>query len=190
MLSRRLHQCPSGPAAARGTPLQFVEQVAGPYRSVQSLSLADAAYIAGLVDGEGTITLSRRHAADKRQLVISISSTERAVLDFVIQRIGAGKITTKKTAKAHHTPAFAYAISNRQALSLLLQIEPFLRSYKRQRAALVRVNYVRLIPRNGKYTRATLAERQRFETQTLALRANSTTEASPCEPGTLTPRAE
>jgi hypothetical protein len=169
------------PHAARGTPLGFAEQEVARYRSVQSLSLVDAAYIAGLVDGEGTITLSRRHAADKRQLVISISSTERPILDFALQQFGAGKITTKKTVKAHHSPGFTYAISNRQALSLLLQIEPFLRSYKRQRAALVRTDYVRLTPRNGKYTTVTLTARQRFESQLLGLRARSPAESGDTE---------
>ena len=143
------------------------------YREVHSLSPVDAAYIAGLIDGEGTIALSRRHANDGRQLVISISSTERPILEFARERIGAGKITSKKTAKAHHAPAFTYSIANRQALNLLLQIQPFLRSYKRQRAALVRDCYLRPTPRNGKYTPELLAARKRFENDFLSLRANS-----------------
>ena len=40
------------------------------YRAVNPLASVDAAYIAGLIDGEGTITLSRKHAADKRHLAI------------------------------------------------------------------------------------------------------------------------
>ncbi|MGH8175727.1 MAG: hypothetical protein ACREV5_05650 [Steroidobacter sp.] len=40
------------------------------YKEVRSLVAVDAAYIAGLVDGEGTITLSRRHAKDRRQLIL------------------------------------------------------------------------------------------------------------------------
>ena len=143
------------------------------YREVHALSPTDAAYIAGLVDGEGTITLSRKHANEGRQLVISISSTERPILDFAREQIGAGKITTKKTAKAHHAAAFTYAICNRQALSLLLQIERFLRSYNRRRAELVRESYLRLTPRNGKYTPALLAARKSFEERLLCMRANS-----------------
>ena len=141
------------------------------YRSVLPLSAVDAGYIAGLVDGEGTITLSRKHAGEIRQLVISISSTERPILEFVLQRVGAGKITTKKTTKAHHAAAFTFAIWNRQALSLLMQIEPLLRSYKRRRAELVRSCYVRLTPRNGKYTPAMLAAKRQFEDDLLAVRA-------------------
>ena len=54
------------------------------YREVNSLSPVDAAYIAGLVDGEGTITLSRKHAGEGRQLVLSISNTERPLLEFAL----------------------------------------------------------------------------------------------------------
>lgn len=73
------------------------------YRQTRELAADDAAYIAGLIDGEGTITLSRRHAKDRRQLVVSIANTERPLLDFVLSRVGAGKITNKLTTEQHHT---------------------------------------------------------------------------------------
>ncbi len=74
------------------------------YRKVSAFSRIDAAYIAGLIDGEGTITLSRKHKNDNRQLVISISNTEQPLLDYVLATVGAGKITRKKTYKENHTP--------------------------------------------------------------------------------------
>jgi hypothetical protein len=43
------------------------------YRTVKQLSPTDAAYIAGLIDGEGTVTLSRKHRDENRQLVVSIT---------------------------------------------------------------------------------------------------------------------
>ena len=52
------------------------------------------------------------------------------------------------------------------------QIAPFLRSYKRHRAELVRENYVRLTPRNGKHTPADLVARQQLEADLLALRTH------------------
>jgi hypothetical protein len=149
------------------------------YRVVNSLSPVDAAYIAGLVDGEGTITLSRKHAGYGRQLVVSISNTERSILDFALRQIGAGKITSKRRAMQHHAQSFTYALWNRQALALLVQIEPFLRSYKRFRAQLLRDNYVRLTPRNGRYTGTARAARQQFEAQVLALRAHGDSDGSP-----------
>jgi hypothetical protein len=129
------------------------------YRVTRRLSGADAAYIAGLVDGEGTISLSRRHRGDERQLVVSISSTERVLLDHVLSAVGAGKITRKRTYEERHAPGLTYAISNRQALALLEQIAPYLRSYKSERARLLLAHYVRLTPRNGKYNAAVRAAR-------------------------------
>ncbi len=76
------------------------------YRKVALLSLPDAAYIAGLIDGEGTITLSRRHANENRQLVVSISNNEKPLLDYVLTTIGAGKISNKRKTQAHHADSF------------------------------------------------------------------------------------
>jgi LAGLIDADG-like domain len=140
------------------------------YRIVGELSCEDAAYIAGLVDGEGTVTLSRRHANEQRHLVVSIANTDRALLEFVLTTVGAGKVTAKRTTSQRHTPSFCYSISNRQALALLHQIERFLRTYKKQRTALALSHYRRLTPRNGKYTRELTMERLRFEIEFLALR--------------------
>jgi hypothetical protein len=162
------------PLRARGTPFGEHRKAmcVATCRKVPSLSAVDAAYIAGIVDGEGTITLSRKHAGDRRQLVISISSTERQILEFVRERVSAGKITGKKASRPHHAPGLTYAIWNRQALRLLEQIQPFLHSYKRSRAELVERHCIRLTPRNGKYSPAILAARQEFEAELLATRAN------------------
>jgi hypothetical protein len=87
-------------------------------------------------------------------------------------QIGVGKITRKKTTSDRHTPSFCYSISSRQALSLLRQIAPHLRSYKRQRAELLLERYVALTPRNGKYTANQLAYRREFESDFLNVTAH------------------
>lgn len=66
----------------------------GLYKEIASLSTLDAAYVAGLIDGEGTITLSRRHANDRRQLVESIANTEVSILKFVLSRTGTAATDT------------------------------------------------------------------------------------------------
>ena len=141
------------------------------YRRVNKLSPEDAAYVAGLIDGEGTVTLSRRHATDRRQLVVSISSTEAEILKWVLATVGTGKITRKSATSPRHAPGLTYSISNRQALALLEQTARFLRSYKRIRAAMVVDQYVRLTPRNGRYTKDVEAARAAFESQLLATKA-------------------
>ncbi|HET9701034.1 MAG TPA: LAGLIDADG family homing endonuclease [Burkholderiales bacterium] len=139
------------------------------YRQTATLSPTDAAYIAGLVDGEGTISLTRRHRDDERQLVISISNTESPLLDFVLKAVGAGKITRKRTYSNNHSPGLTYAINNRQALDLLRQIAPYLRTYKVQRAKLVLDHYLELTPRNGKYSSEIREARKQWVEQFLAL---------------------
>jgi hypothetical protein len=140
-------------------------------RLTRQLAPEVAAYIAGLIDGEGTVTLARLHAHENRRVVVSIANTEIQLLRFVIDHVGAGKITRKKTSSERHTPSFCYAITSRQALGLLRQITPHLRSYKRQRAELLLARYEELTPRNGKYGPDQLAVRQAFEKALLSLRA-------------------
>jgi len=50
------------------------------YRKVKKLSPEEAAYLAGLIDGEGTIALTRKHRGKHRQLMVSISGTEQPLL--------------------------------------------------------------------------------------------------------------
>ena len=137
---------------------------------VKKLSPVDAAYIAGLIDGEGTITLTRKHRNENRQLAISISSTEKNLLEFVLSTAGVGKITNKRIAQAHHTPSFVYAIYNRQALDLLEQLLPYLRGYKTRRAKLILRDYIKLTPRNGKYTPEQRLARKHFESCVLDIK--------------------
>jgi len=66
----------------------------------------EAAYVAGLIDGEGTISLTRKHAGENRQLAVSIANTELAILEYALRVIGVGKITRKRTSQAHHAPGF------------------------------------------------------------------------------------
>jgi LAGLIDADG DNA endonuclease family protein len=137
------------------------------YKTTKQLTPPIAAYIAGLIDGEGTITLCRKHKNENRQLAVSISSTEKYLLEYVLEVVGTGKITTKKTVKTHHSPSFTYAIYNRQALSLLEQISLYLQTYKKYRSQLILKDYLRLTPRNGKYNEELKSAKKDFEVQLL-----------------------
>jgi hypothetical protein len=139
------------------------------YPTPKSIRELDAAYIAGLIDGEGTITLSRKHRNEYRQLAVSISNTERVLLEYVLKTVGAGKITRKRISQSHHTPSYTYAIYNRQALHLLEQLQPYLKGYKARRSALILRDYVALVPRNGKYREEQLRNRILFEEAVLSI---------------------
>ena len=56
-------------------------------RVPHSLRAVDAAYVAGLTDGEGTVTLTRKRCNESRQLAVTISN--KALLDFVLGAVGA-----------------------------------------------------------------------------------------------------
>jgi intein/homing endonuclease len=132
------------------------------YKVVNKISEVNAAYIAGLIDGDGSILLSKRHKSDNRQLVISISNNDRALLNEILGIVGAGKITGKRTNSKKHNQNFTYSISNRQALQLLKYIDPYLKTYKRKRAELVLETYIKVTPRNGKYSEKVRLQREEF----------------------------
>ena len=131
--------------------------------TVNRMSECDAAYLAGIVDGEGTITLTRTHRGENRRPIVSISSTELRLLHHVKAIVGAGRITTKACAQTHHSPSFAFTISSRQALLVLEQIGRFLKTYKAERSAMLLAEYAALTPRNGRYSEQQRAAREAFE---------------------------
>ena len=137
-------------------------------RRVAALVPETCAYIAGLIDGEGTITLTREHRSESRRLLVSIANTELALLDFVRRTVGAGRVTRKRVTSDAHTPSFAYRITSRQAVALLRQILPHLRSCKARRAQLAVTRYIAVTPRNGRYTAELREERRAFEEEFLA----------------------
>jgi hypothetical protein len=138
-------------------------------RSVNQLSVSDAAYVAGIIDGEGTITLTKIHRGENRRPVVSISSTESPLLRYMKSVIGVGRITNKVCSRLHHTPSFAYVISGRQALAVLSQVAEYLRTYKAERARLLLAEYVSVTPRNGRYSLDQLAARENFENRFFAI---------------------
>lgn len=103
-------------------------------------------------------------------LVVSISNTDRPLLDYVLNTIGAGKITGKRISQSHHTPSYTYTISNRQAIALLEQTFPYLKTYKADRSEIILRDYIRLTPRNGRYTAEVKRARNEFENRVLDIK--------------------
>ena len=143
------------------------------YRLVNRLDARTAAYLAGLLDGEGTVTLTRVHRNENRRLVVCIANNDLALLKYVQVAVGAGRITRKRTYSDCHSPSFNYQITSRQALELLRQLLAHLRTYRRARAALALDCYLRLTPRNGRYTTEAVAAKEAFAQRLLAIKPNS-----------------
>lgn len=149
--------------------------------SPRRLSECEAAYVAGIIDGEGTITLTRLHRNENRRAVLSISSTEPMLLQYIHGLVGAGRITHKASARQHHSPAFTYVLTSRHALAVLARVAPYLRTYKAQRARMLLDEYLLVTPRNGRYTADQRSAREAFEARffSVCVRAGKRTCAVP-----------
>lgn len=121
-------------------------------------------YVAGIVDGEGTITLSRMRKTDKwRTPVISVSSTTVEILSALVSVFG-GHICKHKVYKSHHLPSFSWRVEGRKAVALCEQLKlRLLVPSKQRRAEVIAAEYLACTPRNGKYDATTQRKKQQFE---------------------------
>lgn len=82
----------------------------------------DAAWLAGVIDGEGCIAWPRRQNLGSVRL--SVYDTHRAFLDQVLSVSGTGKLRTVKRLKQTHTQAYAWDCYGENARLILRQILP------------------------------------------------------------------
>src|SRR5438477_11548514 len=61
---------------------------------LRQLSDTEAAYLAGIIDGEGSITLPRTHPVQNRRPAVSVSATELSLVPYVGSGVSAGGITS------------------------------------------------------------------------------------------------
>lgn len=123
----------------------------------------EAAYIAGIIDGEGSISLTRMHENEHRRPCISIASTDKELLCY-IQTLTGGIINNKKNYNpSKHKNSYALTIKNKEDVFFILkQISRFLRvDKKRARAKWILDYYEGVTLRNGKYN-AELLKRNFF----------------------------
>jgi hypothetical protein len=124
----------------------------------------ELAYIAGLVDGEGSVSLSRTHAEKWRAPVLSISNTVRELLELPKEIFGGTIITKGRKVKAHHLTIMEYKIAYRPALEAMIQISPYMRHpEKKRRISLLVEGYQWYTRRNGKYSDFEIFLKRQFE---------------------------
>lgn len=123
----------------------------------------EKAYIAGLIDGEGSICLTRLKKNTRRAPSVSFPNTS---LDLIskFKEICGGVCSSKKTTKDNNTPSFHVQIRYDAALTLLRLVRPYMRRPKKcYRADLLLSDYKKVTSRNGKYTEALNKAREDFE---------------------------
>jgi hypothetical protein len=125
----------------------------------------EASYIAGIIDGEGSITLTRIHKNEHRRPCITIASTDMELLTY-IQSLTGGNINNKKNYNPDkHQDSYTLNINKKKDVFFTLQhVSPFLRiNKKRLRAQWILNRYNSVTIRNGKYTTEELVKKIAFE---------------------------
>ena len=132
----------------------------------------EKAYIAGIIDGEGSIMLQKIHRNEYPSPCISIASTTLELLEWVKQVVGKGTITKKKNYNLEiHKDCYSYVLRRNDAISLLIDIEPYLViDVKRKRNELILKKYKSLTPRNGRYTEEMLVEKEEFYNEFIGIK--------------------
>ncbi|MBE6059348.1 MAG: hypothetical protein E7215_04130 [Clostridium sulfidigenes] len=124
----------------------------------------EKAYVAGIIDGEGSIMLQRFHTNQYPAPCVSIASTTIELLTWLKDTIGYGVIIKKKNYNPEkHKLSYSFVIKQNNAIKLLEDIYPYLIiESKRKRAKMIITQYKALTPRNGRYTDEQLAKKEMF----------------------------
>ena len=120
-----------------------------------SLSVSTAAYLAGFLDADGSIILYRRR--DAVALRISLSNCNLEILEWFVEKIGAGSVVSKPVKSPKHRKAYFVQFNSDLALSLLEQIISYLHIKHEQ--ALLAIHFQQSLKnpelkadRSGQYT--------------------------------------
>jgi hypothetical protein len=121
-------------------------------------------YVAGIIDGEGTVTMGiKRDNSKFRMPIISVSSTTLAILTFMKERYG-GSISTHKVYKEHHKQSWSWKVTYNGAIRVCNDIDGILLEPDKQRRVSLLINkYPLVTKRNGKYSASEIENKREFE---------------------------
>lgn len=132
---------------------------------INILSEIDKSYIAGIIDGEGSILL-KPNSNGYRSPTVSITSSDPELIRWIHSSIGCGTIALKPARKITHRDNYHIAIASNNAISLLNEILPYLKIERKiKRAKHIVENYKNVTPRNGFYTSESRKIKENFETE-------------------------
>ena len=131
----------------------------------------EIAYLAGIIDGEGSIMLLKYHNSENPSPCISISSTDIELVEWVKERIGSGRINKKKNYNINkHKDSYTYSVYYNTAIDILSKIEPYLVIMKKKlRAKFIIDNYKNVTIRNGRYNESQKIAKDQFYIDFMAL---------------------
>ena len=132
----------------------------------------EKAYIAGILDGEGSIMLQKFHAKEHPSPCVSIASTTLELLEWIKKTVGKGVIVKKKNYNPEkHQDCYSYKLKYNDAINLIKDLYPYIIiPAKRKRAELILTKYKSLTPRNGHYTEKMKISKENFYINFMAIK--------------------
>ena len=120
----------------------------------------EKAYIAGIIDGEGTVTLMKHHKNETPIPFVGIANNNYELLKW-IKVLAGGNICAKKKRLPHHNDSYALNIRHDRALRFLNEIKKYL-IIKKPQAELITKEYKSVTHRAGRYTPELLAKKYKL----------------------------
>ena len=132
----------------------------------------EKAYIAGIIDGEGSIMLQKFHANEYPSPCVSIASTTLILLTWIKNTVGNGKIINKKNYNPEkHQNCYSYIVKYNDAIKLIEAVSPYLIiPSKKNRAQLILTKYYLVTPRNGRYSEEMLKAKIDFYNEFISIK--------------------
>ncbi len=110
---------------------------------MKNLSIADANYLAGLLDGEGCLGI-RKHKLGYVHAVIEVCMTNRRPLDWACDVTGLGNVTSHIERRVGRRQPFKWVVTGVSNIQALLRvIEPYMRVKRAEAKALLILAYLR-----------------------------------------------
>lgn len=105
--------------------------------SDKTMSVAEAAYVAAFIDGEGTIALAlHRHGGERRSAtvipIVTAANTRLELLRALVQKTGNGRIDSLGDNRTDRKVCYKWCLSANQIRNVLPQVEPYLEGKRRQ----------------------------------------------------------
>jgi hypothetical protein len=123
-------------------------------------------YIAGFLDGEGSVTLCReRKDAKFRMPMVTFSNNARCILEDIHKYLNlSGSLIQKTESRPNCKPSFTLNYRDNAALAVCRLLQDRVRHpSKKARMELLLTTYKLVTPRNGKYSTEILKRKLEFE---------------------------
>jgi len=109
---------------------------------MKSKNIVDLAWLAGIIDGEGSIFVMKQSRKDRDRMFnyilrMSVQSTDRIMAFECMKITGEGATMDAPTKKENRSNTYKWQISGRKAAHLLEELLPFLRVKKDQAEAAI-----------------------------------------------------